>query len=139
MEAKEEEQLGFDQSGNYVGLKPDDERTHYDVMHVKYRQCSTCKRWLPEDGWPASKLTGKPTKQCAECLDKTRKAEEARKERREAKKPKAGQPEVSITGNGVEYSVNHYDLSDVPNSDIIREIRRRGWKGHVTVSMDFEL
>lgn len=139
MEANDENRLGFDQSGNYVGLKADDERTHYDVMHAKYRQCSTCKRWFPEEGWPVSKLNGKPTKPCAECLEKTRKAEEARKERKESKKLKKEPPEMSITSNGVEYSANHYDLSDVPNSDIIREIRRRGWKGNVTVSMDFEL
>lgn len=123
MEAKSEKELGFDRDGNYVGLMPDDERTHYDVMHNKYKQCAKCKKWYKEDEYPL-KTDGTPTKCCENCLETMKKAQEARKAKKASVK---SEPASKI------------DLSQVPPQDLIKEMQRRGWKGNITITMDFEL
>lgn len=120
MEAKDEKQLGFDRDGLYTGFKPDDENTHYDVMHVKYRQCAKCKKWYPESGY-ALKADGTPKMCCNNCLENLKEAHKAKKASAKTEPPAK------------------VDLSQVPPQDLIQEMRRRGWKGNITVTMDFEL
>lgn len=149
MEAKDEKELGFDRDGNYVGLVPEDERTHYDVMHYKYKQCAKCHKWYKEEEYPL-KTDGTPTKCCENCLEAMKKAQEARKAKdsdtADAKPTKRGRkkkeevPEQPpINGQNPATSTIHFDLSQVPPQDLIQEMRRRGWKGNIQVVMDFEL
>lgn len=149
MEAKSEKELGFDRDGNHVGLIPEDEKTHYDVMHNKYKQCAKCKKWYKENEYPL-KTDGTPTKCCENCLEIMKKAQEARKAKKAegggdtASKPRKRKvKEVTqqppLDGQQPASAIIHYDLSQVPPQDLIKEMQRRGWKGNVKVVLDFEL
>lgn len=138
IEAKDEKQLGFDKEGIYTGLKADDESTHYDVMHVKYKQCSKCKKWFPASEYTL-KANGAPNKCCPNCIEALKKAREARKAEKAEKEKKEEAQQPPLDGQHLASATIHYDLSQVPPQDLIQEMQRRGWKGNVQVIMNFEL
>lgn len=135
---KDARELGFDRGGSFIQFSPDNPESWHDVMGREYKQCAKCKKFYPAGSFPACKATGRPSKCCQACLDKAAAGREKRKEKR--KEQDAGEAAVRARAKpepGKEHDTAA--LAGVPDSEIIKEIRRRGWKGRLVLTMEFNL
>lgn len=120
--------LPYDREGNVT----EDKRIviRMDEIRRKYKRCSVCKRWFLLDTFPLAKTPDGHSSVCPECG----KSEIKNEKPMEDKEKEIIQKENEVK----EQAVKQFALQEVPDTDLIREIQRRGWKGNLKVTLDFE-
>lgn len=103
-----------------------------DELRRKYKRCSKCKRWFLLDTFSLrSSSPDKHSSLCHDCeqslgIQPPEKSKHSEAQSEETKDVTSDSvPTVAI-------------LSDVSDVDLLQEIKHRGWKGNLQVTMNFE-
>jgi hypothetical protein len=119
---------------DYEGKETKDKRisSRKDDIGREYRRCSVCKRWFLLDAFPlSSKGLDGHTNVCQECTKKV--------EPKEDKPMEKEDKEVVETSDDIKRAAQKQEfLKDVSDVDLLQEIKRRGWKGNLQVTMEFK-